>query len=144
MVAEEVLAAEAGMAREQPAPGLEREERELGGAGVECDPSGQRGHARLAGHERAARREVGRALGPCPVLGARLADDGRRRDARPRSLPGLDQALGRQLVERRHHGVARDREPGGRAADRRKPRPRRHGAAQDQLAQLVAELAVER
>jgi hypothetical protein len=117
VVAEEVIASEACVPGENPAPCFEREELKLGRTGMEGDASRQRCHARLIRHQFSPRGKIGLCSGA--RLRPGLVDDHRGRDARARSLPGFDKALGRELIERSDHGVPRNPKRGGSASDRR-------------------------
>ena len=144
VIAEQVLGAEAGVAGEKPAPGLEGKLGEVRGARVERGAARHGAHPRLRRHQLAARREGRR---PCPrtaAVGTRTGGSADAGDLDARAATALEQPLGGELVEGGDHRVPRDRKFAGEGADRRQPALRRDRPAEDQLAKLVAELAVQR
>ena len=79
-----------------------------------------------------------------PPFGAGPGGPGDPCDVDAGAAAALEQALGGELVEGGDDGVARDRELAREGADRGQPALAGNRAAEDQLAQLVAQLAVKR
>ncbi len=133
--------------REQARPIIERELLEFGHAGREG--ARPRAAAVQPGEAGAAERRpgsLGTAVRALSGLRARARHHRRQtvRDERAGADPAVDVALGVQLLERRHHGVARDRELTRQPPGRRQPHPRPQRAVQDGVADREVDLAMQR
>ena len=128
---------------EQPRPVAERELVELRQAGRERprpravmpEP-----HQHGAARRDAAMRRARGAGQPAP--GRRLVRQVGR-DERAGADPAVDVALGAQLLERRHHGVARYAKIASQRAGGRQARARLQAALQDRLADREVDLAMQ-